>query len=1073
MNLNACGKTLPNWWRKSLRLFLLMKLCFLILTTAFLQMASAKVHAQLITLNEKDAPLAEVFERIKSQSGYHFFWKGGEIKKINVTIDVQGATIKETMDLITKDLPLNYAISKKSIVILQKDNIDRQEQITIKGRVFDKQEPPLPLPGVSISVKGATQKAATDKDGNFSITVNRGAILVFTMVGFFPHEEEVKKATSSMSISLREDVSALNEVMIMGMNEIQKKHIASAVSSLNVGSNIAGKPITSLGQALQGGVTGIQVNQGSGTPGGDAVTIRIRGITTLNNSNPLILVDGLPMDMNNIDPVTIESVTVLKDAAAAAVYGARAANGVILVNTKRGVPGKMSVVYDGYYAVATPSVMPRVVDAPRYMEMFNEAEINAGNNAPFSQLAIDKTRTGEDPLNYPNTNWRNLIIREYSPLNSNSLSVTGGNSLARFAITANYMNQQGMIPSSAYNRLNFRANTSISFGKTFDVKLDLLAIRRIVSQHERGRLIEDTYRVPPTILPRYPDRDGYTFYGQYADVVNPVAYAEVGGESRIEHAQSSLNFQPRWEVIPNLNLRAQISFRLNSDATRTQRANFVHYDYYTFTSLRTWPLIRTASMSRTAYYHVSATADYTFKMNDHYLFAMGGYTQEENNSGNWNVYSLMSGFGKLNYSYKDKYLLEGTVRTDGSSRFGPGHKFGFFPSAAIGWNVHNEGFMKSLKMVNNLKFRASYGKLGNENISAYLYQSLIDPTTGLENSHGNPDITWETVNMLNLGLDLGLFKQNKVEITFDFYDKITNDIILTPRLPLVGGFESSTPINAGKVKNQGWELSINYNEKIGKNFRFSVRPGITVNKNTILSLLGGPYIANSATTIQQEGYSIGSVYGYKSAGLLQQSDFDDLGQPLVPITTGQRPGDIRYLDLNNNGVIDDQDQGRIGNPTPEVNYFGNLTLNYKNFDLDFLIQGTGKSDVTLLGMFALPLDQSFDGGVPTQYYDGKYWTPERTDAKFPRLSSNPTVNKLSSDFWFQNGAYTRVKYIQLGYSLNKSLVKKMGLSAIRVYINAQNPFTISHTNLTDPESRGNQNTYGITKLYSMGARVNF
>jgi hypothetical protein len=343
----------------------------------------------------------------------------------------------------------------------------------------------------------------------------------------------------------------------------------------------------------------------------------------------------------------------------------------------------------------------------------------------------------------------------------------------------------------------------------------------------------------------------------------------------------------------------------------------------------------------------------------------------------------------------------------------------------------------------------------------------------LENSHGNPDITWETVNMLNLGLDLGLFKQNKVEITFDFYDKITNDIILTPRLPLVGGFESSTPINAGKVKNQGWELSINYNEKIGKNFRFSVRPGITVNKNTILSLLGGPYIANSATTIQQEGYSIGSVYGYKSAGLLQQSDFDDLGQPLVPITTGQRPGDIRYLDLNNNGVIDDQDQGRIGNPTPEVNYFGNLTLNYKNFDLDFLIQGTGKSDVTLLGMFALPLDQSFDGGVPTQYYDGKYWTPERTDAKFPRLSSNPTVNKLSSDFWFQNGAYTRVKYIQLGYSLNKSLVKKMGLSAIRVYINAQNPFTISHTNLTDPESRGNQNTYGITKLYSMGARVNF
>lgn len=1059
------------------RTFLIMKLTTFILLLSCIHL-SANSLAQKVTLKTRNSSLKEIFKELNKQTGYYFIYDE-EILKLStpVSVDVSNESLDRVLTRIFHKQPLSYSLDKNTLIVTRSNTTSSnvaQEDIIISGRIYDTNEPPGVLSGVTVIVKGTNKSTKTDVDGNFSITVPKGSTLVFSMTGFIPLERVFRRDQRNTSISLNPEISALDEVVVVGMTEMQKKHMASAVASLDMESNVSGKPITSLGQALQGGVTGIQVNQGSGSPGGDAVTIRIRGITTLNNSNPLILVDGLPMDMNNIDPVTIESVTVLKDAAAASIYGARAANGVILVTTKRGVPGQMNVSYDGYYAAATPTVMPRTVDAPRYMEMFNEAERNSGNTGPFAQEVIDKTRSGEDPLNYPNTNWMDLMIRQYSPLTSSSVSVTGGNDLARFAITGNYMDQQGMLPKSGYKRLNFRANTSISFGKKFDVKLDLLAIRRNVYQQTRAyRLIEDIYRVPPTILPRYPDRNNYAFYGQYADIVNPIAWTEQGGENEKEEAQSSLNLQPRWEILPNLNLRGQISFRLNSDASQTTRPNFVHYDYDSFTILREWPFERTATMGRTAYYFVSASADYTLRRGNHYIFAMGGYTQEENNSGNWNIYSLMSGFAKMNYSYADKYLFEATARTDGSSRFGPNNKFGFFPSIAAGWNLHNEKFLRQVKAINNLKLRVSYGRLGNENIAAYLYQSLINTSNGLETSHGNPEITWETVDMFNTGIDLGLLKHNKIELTFDYYDKLTKDIILSPRLPLVGGFEAATPINAGIVRNRGVELSINYNQSFSRDLRVSFRPGITYNKNIIERLVNGPYVHEGATRIHQEGYAIGSVYGYQTSGLLQESDFDELGNPLVPITTGQKPGDIRYLDLSQNGIIDDADQGRIGNPTPEINYFGNLSVRYKNFDLDFLLQGTGKSNATLLGMFALPLDQSFDGGVPTEYYDGRYWTPERTDASFPRLNTNPTVNKLSSDFWFQNGAYLRVKYIQLGYNFKKSTLGKTGLSAVRLYLNAQNPFTFTSVKFTDPESRGNQRTYVISKLYSIGARVNF
>ncbi len=1089
-NRVSCRKKLKQ---KILRV---MKVMGFLLWAGMMGVYASTYSQSRLNINVHKGDLIILFHQIQQQSDYLIIYKDEIIRQQNdriLNLQMTDNTVQEVLDRAFAGTNLAYRISGRQIVVLENQKINRPDNVSrrqdtllnIRGRVYDTHEPPSGLPGVSVRIKGTSTGVSTDMDGYFTIRAKKGDVLSFSMVSFQPYEYAVSKADKSLVISLKENVSALNEVVVTGLTEQKKRHIASSLSSLDVASNIEGKPVTSLSQSLQGGITGISVSQNSGMPGADAATILIRGVSTIGNSNPLVLVDGIPMDMNHIDPVTVESVTVLKDAAAAAIYGSRAANGVIVVTTKRGIPGKVLVNYDSYYGIQSPSSLPSTVDAATYMQMYNEAQMNAGNQPTYTDEVIQKTISGEDPLKYPNTNWVDLMINNAASITSHSLNVSGGNNMARFAVTGNYIYQQGVLPVNDMNRFNIRANTSISLSEKFQVNFDMLAIKRSTSQPNRindgsnsgNRFLEDIYRVPPTILPRYPEKDGQVFYGQYVDIVNPLAYAEVGGSRKFESGQASINLQPRWEVFRNFNLKGQFSFRLNSDITRDSRESFNHFDYNTGVLLRTWGQQRNTTMSRTTYYYIGATADYTLDAGDHHLYAIGGYSQEETSSGAWQEYSLLSVYAKMNYSFRDKYLVEGTIRTDGSSRFASGHKFGYFPSVAVGWNLHNEAFMQSLSFVNNMKLRASYGQLGNENIGLYKYQTLISSASGIESTYGNPDISWETVNMLDIGLDMGLFR-NKLGLTFDFYDKKTKGIILSPVLPSVGGFESDVPVNAGEVSNKGWELSLDYNQKINRDVNFSFRPGITYNRNSIISLLGGPYINTGATTpptspvINEVGHSIGSIYGYRSAGLLQAGDFAD-GTALVPVRTGERPGDIKYVDMNNDGVINELDQTNIGNPSPRLNYFANFRISYKKLDFEFLLQGVGQNDAVLLDMFALPLNMSRDGGVPTSYYAGNYWTPERTDARFPRISANPVSNNVTSDFWFQNGAYLRFKYIQLGYNFDTSLIKRMGLDFVRLYLNAQNPFTFTSVKITDPESRGTQWTYGIVKLYTLGISAKF
>ncbi len=1087
------------------RIYTANKLSSAVFTTTFLilSLLCASVYGnEQDKINNLDSSITITFQKenlqaavnkIRTRTGIKFAYDPEALqleRYFSPAIEFKETPLNQVLDKLLVPAGIGYREINGTIVLHKLNNAERAASsdslLNIKGRVFDTNEPPNALPGVNVRLirnsdtdsDRTVSGVITDLDGNFSIMAGKGDVLMFSMIGYQVNEHLVLKRNQNLTISLKEDVAQLNEVVVVGLTEQEKRHMASSVASLNIESNITGKPITTISQSLQGGVTGLQVTQGSGLPGGDAAAIKIRGISTLGNSDPLVLVDGVPMDMDHIDPVTVESVTVLKDAAAAAIYGARAANGVIVVTTKRGVPGEVSVTYDGYYGFQTPASLPATVDAPTYMRMYNEGEINSGKAAYYPEEEIRATALGLNPVAYPNTNWIDLMVDKQAPITSHSLAVSGGNSVARFAVTGNYIYQKGMIPHSLMERFNIRTNTSITLSDNFMVNLDLLAIKRNTSEPNKrtgaggNRFLEDIYRVPPTVLPRYPELYGESHYGHYVDIVNPLAYAERGGSKSNEMSQASINLQPKWEIIPNLNLNGQFSFRLNSEAGRIVRDNTNFYDYYTGQLIRTWGTQREPSIARSTYLYMAANADYTIDAGDHYLFALAGYSQEETNSGEWDIYSMLSGYAKMNYSFKDKYLLEGTFRTDGSSKFGPGKKFGFFPSVAVGWNVHNEQFLKGSGVISNLKLRASYGQLGNENIGLYKYQTIISPTHGLEQTYGNPDITWETVTMLDIGADLSLFR-NRLDITVDYYDKHTEDIILTPLLPYVGGFQGEVPVNAGEVRNRGWEASLNYYNAINQNISLSVRPGVSYNKNEIISLVGGPYIDNNV--IDEVGSSIGSFYGYKSDGLLQESDFDEDGNALVPVLTngGQQAGDIKYLDINDDGFIDSNDQQNIGNPVANLNYFSNFRVACKKFDLEFLLQGKGKSDAILSDMFALPLNMSEDGGVPTVYYAENYWTPERTDARFPRLSTNPANNKLPSDFWFQNASYLRVKYIQLGYNLNNRRMKQMGIKSARIYANAQNPLTFTSVKLTDPESRGNQWTYGLMKTYTIGVNIQF
>ncbi|WP_270769923.1 TonB-dependent receptor [Parabacteroides merdae] len=1054
--------------------------------------ASTTLLEQKYTLNLsfKDARLEQVLDAIMKQSGVKIAYSSDELQKDRVvSVNIQTSDILTALRSVLgdgysfKQIEDYIAIARKEISDASDivSNIADDRNWTIQGQVLENIEPPFPLAGVNIVVKGTTLGTVSDGNGYFSIKAQKGDVLIFRYIGFKDYEYVVSRAISNLTVSLNAKSEKLDEIVVTGISEEKKLNSISSVSSLDISKNLSTKPITSLSQSLQGGITGLNVTQNSGLPGADAATIKIRGISSLEtNNDPLVLVDGIPMDMNQLDPNTIESVTVLKDAAAAAIYGARAANGVIVVKTKRGMPGKVNVSYNGYFGLQEATYLPEFIDGAGYMEMVNAANLNIGGNAVYSKEAIEATRNHTDPINYPDTDWADWLFKTGS-LQSHSVAVSGGSNLARFALTVNYLKNNGLVENTNSDRLNIRANTSVNLLDNLSVNMDFNSYR---TNREKplfdngGDIFTYIYRTPPTTVIHYPMKEGsdIVYYGNRPEQRNPAAIIERGGIRTNLEDNISINIAPRWEIIPKLIVRGQYSYRISSSAQRDEREAYNFFDYNSGAFLQTWGASYGASKDRSSYYYLGGTAEYTFEKRKHRLFTIAGYNQELTNSGDWDRWSMVSLFAKANYTFDSRYLLEATVRRDGSSRFGKGNKFGVFPSVGAGWNLHEEAFMKPLKdQISEFKVRASYGLLGNENIGLYKYQSLIDAGNGNETVFGNPDITWETVHMLNIGADIRLFKD--LSITFDYYDKLTTDMIITPPTSYIGG-TSSAPLNSGEVRNRGWELDFTYGKQLTKDFGFSIHGGLSQNKNKIEELFGAPY--DHGNRIHQVGYALNSHYVYPTDGLLQENDFvKDASGNLKPkdgvvIFDGQKPGDIHYLDQNGDGRITTDDRVIRGDDQPNLNYFANITLDYKNWNLEVLFQGVQGVDAYYSEPYSFGLNVGGDGQTPLAVQKD-YWTPTNTTARYPRMAPNSSYgsNHHTSDFWHFDASYCRVKYIQLGYLFDQMGLKKIGISNIRIYANVQNPFTFAKEKLVDPESRGQRGSYPLVKTYSLGLSLNF
>lgn len=950
--------------------------------------------------------------------------------------------------------------------------------LKIRGVVANVDDPPVPLPGAFVVIKGTSTGTVADSEGFFSIEAEKDQILVISYPGYRTTEFTVRRSEASLFITLGEERNTLEEVVVVGMSNQQRSHIASSVGTVST-RNFESKPITRMSQALQGGTTGIFVNQTSGLPGGDDVKIKIRGVATLLSSDPLILVDGLEFDMDKLDPATVESISVLKDAAAAAMYGSRAANGVILVTTKRGTPGKPVVTYNGYFGIQMPVNRPDYIDAPTYMEMVNNAQRNVGGAIPYTQDAIDITREGSDPVNYPNTNWADLIMKKISPITEHSILASGGNSVARFAISAQYLNQEPLIKHdyAGFQRITVRSNTSVNLTPKLTVFMDFFMGRDDQKQSgvATSSILTWMNAVNPTIVGRYPAREGdlKPIYGIYSDTWNPLMNLEQGGYQQMLRDEISVNFRPQWAINDHLTLKAQVGYRLATRTRLQNRETFEIINYHTGDATFLTSLKVSEILDRTAYHMMSGELHYDRTFGKHNLSGVVGVSQELDNKvtpdkNTWVDKSLRSAYGKVYYRFKDKYMFEAGVRADGSSIFGPGHKWGYFPSVAAGWNVDKEPFMQSLTFLDQFKLRISYGLLGNNNIDPYKYQAIIN-NQGTELTNKNSKITWEKTKTLNVGADISLFMQ-KLDFTFDWFHKEVTDLIIDTQFTLSSGLLKS-PFNAGKADVKGFEVGAGFNHSFSKAWSMSLNLGYSYNKSKWISMIENEMIIGD--NIHRPGSAIVEYYGYRTDGLLTQDDIDNRvpvwGGYNSGVPIGQKVGDIKYIDVDGDGQISDLDRVPLGAKDPYSTFYMNLNLRYKNLDFEALLTGVAGVGVFYTDKVATPLNVSVDGGMP-QTWHLDYWTPENPNARFPRLSPTPGQNSLLSDYWRENGAYVRVKYLQLGYNFT-GLANRMNIGGLRVYFNMQNPFTFTKLMMIDPETKGNQNTHPIFKVYSLGLSI--
>jgi len=1079
-----------------------------------------------VTISADNLAVHKLIAKVRQQTGVKFIYSSNTLaadRKVSCNTNAQ--RLGKFIEDVFKPLGIDYKVVNGQILLLPQpapaapvpgDKAAPPPQTMnriIRGKVTD--EKGLPLEGATIQAIGSTAHATTLADGSFSIEVPESTkTLIVTYTGM-ENAEIAIDGERTLAIKLQRANTALSDVVVVGYGTQKKVNLTGAVSTISP-AEIENRPITQASQALAGLASGVTVSQGSGRPGNDNSSIIIRGLGTWSGAgtNPLILVDGLATSIDNVDPNNIKSISILKDAASASIYGTRAANGVILIETKRGLKGKMQVSYDNYFGRQKVTALPEFAASWEYATLRNEANVNQGGSNTYTADDITKFRNGSDPDNYPNVPHLENLVHSGSGFQTyHNLGFTGGDAKNAYLFSTGYLHQDGIVAKNDYNKYNILLN--------FDSKIkDNLTLKVGLSGNAATTDEPRQYAGEMMSMVGFAVREGPVYAGKrsdgtygYQDNYGPEAWMSSNSFVKRKNKYFLGGTELIWEIIKGLTLSGKAGYNYTSYTNTSYAADF------TFDANKTvGPNNLTIQSGDNSLLTLQSLARYNGKVREHEFSMLAGYSQEQyqeswiqgyrqnfpNNllytlnagsangmstTGSGAEWALRSYFGRVNYSFNNKYLFEANARYDGTSRFPAKGRWGFFPSFSAGWRISEEPFIKeNLTWVDNLKLRASWGRLGNQNIGNYPYQNVL--SLGQNYSFGgslasgaavttlsNADITWEKTRVTDLGLDVNVLN-NKLGLVFDYFDRTTTDILYNISVSQVLGLTPSA-VNAGAVKNTGFEVLLNYQTTVG-GVKLGFVPNFTYVTTKVTRLSSG--LKQDIGKGLFVGQPLGVIYGYVADGLFRDAA-DVAKYPTQPYTA--EPGLVRYKDISGpngvpDGVVDaTYDRTIIGNTNPKYSYGATITAGYKGFDLSVLLQGLGGFEKQMGSYMAFAF---YNGGQIQRWQADNRWTAANPNpnALYPKLTSlnmgSGTIQ--TSTFWNRSAGFLRAKNIQLGYSFSNSLIQRWKITRLRVFFSGQNLFSFNHFYKGwDPEmyqeTGDNPNFYPITSVYTFGVNVKF
>ena len=1085
---------------------IIIKMTLILLTGLLSAVAFAQVSVTIERL-----PLKEALEEVEKQSGYSFFYSSLlPDQDAKVSVKAKDATIEYVMDTILEGLNISYEIKPDfQIVLSEKTQEEKAKQAAktsrqISGIVIDASG--MPVIGAGVTIEGTKKGTVTDAEGRYSIEVASGnCTLEFSCLGYQTVRIDAGKR-NTVDVTLNEDSQFLDEVVVVGYGTQKKVNLTGSVSMID-SEEISTRPISSVSSGLQGLLPGVTVTNPTGQPGESGTTIRVRGVGTIGNANPLILIDGVEGDLSAINPEDIESISVLKDAASASIYGSRAANGVLLVTTKKvdkASDSRARVSLGAYFGLQTPTRLPEMCDAIEFMTLDNEARQNVGTSPAWTEDQFEKVRNNSDPNYFANTDWLSQVLNSFAPQQNYNLTLSGSLGSSGYMLSYRYFDQSGLTVGSSTgekrHNVRFKMNTKLIDRITLSSNLSYTS-RKITapvnSLTSGGGAIYTAMRIAPNAPVRY--TDGSWAYG--GGNTNPVAVLNDGGRKTNSSDEFSLlevlkvDILKGWDVSATYSLNSYNGLEeiLKRTITFKNPEDGSTYVYSQPNSLKNRDL-------RNLQQTFILQTNFDFHFGKHNLSGVVGMSQEWDPGGSFSAsrtnlateqdptlvlgdastmsndasssrWALRSGFGRLSYNYAERYLVEFNLRYDLSSRFHKSNRGGWFPSVSAGWRLSEERWMQAAKQwFDNIKIRASWGMLGNQYVgsSEYPYLSVLNAsstdlsligsnaTTGyVQKTLANPNLSWEKIKMFDVGLDLAMFG-NRLTFSFDWYNKDTEGILLRLNYPAQIGARPSEQ-NAGKVNNKGWELDLGWREQRG-DFYYGVSFNLSDVKNKIVDLAGNsPDL--SGYQIRMVGYPIDAFYGYVADGLMGPDDFkisDSKNHvyslPKIPVILGNdyQPGDIKYKDISGpDGVPDgrvtpEYDKVVLGSNIPRYTYSIRGDFGWKGIDFSFVIQGVGKCDGYLEGTARHAFQDM--AAYPQKVHLNRYNVVSNPDpnAAYPRLTYNTSFNQSTfSTYWMEDASYMRLKNIQLGYTFPEKWMSKARIDRLRLYLSADNLLTVS------------------------------